>query len=250
MTEATTKYIVEVEQGLKIQYVLLSWAIKKFLDNNWKLHNAQAIADSFFKYGFRDPIAYDSKLNGGNGGIVEGNGRLENLARCFNDNPQRIPKNVYPVQGVNGDDWAIPMLFGGDAATEKEARQYAIDHNITTFLGGNLSAFDILERGGFDPGIYDELREYAEDGDPIAALSPDDWDTVEIAIANQDNGLLGEGLEDDFEEPEYQAPDKDKYVIAIACDRETYEDWQSLKESIGIKNDLAALQSMMGQMQG
>jgi hypothetical protein len=62
---------------LQIHYVSLGSLADKFLEGNSKLHSMNDLSDSIARYDFQDPMKFDSSLNGGSGGIVAGNGRLE-----------------------------------------------------------------------------------------------------------------------------------------------------------------------------
>ena len=64
---------------IELHYVLLTELADTFLQGNAKKHDIPKISGSIRRYGFRDPLAIDTALNDGKGGISEGNGRLEGL---------------------------------------------------------------------------------------------------------------------------------------------------------------------------
>ena len=125
---------------LEIRYTPLRELATRFLDRNGKRHDIETIAASIQRYGFRDPLALDFALNGGRGGIAEGNGRLEALL-LMRDRGDAVPSLVHPHE----DDWAVPVVVGGDSSSESEGMAYAIDHNLTTALGSGLSFLDLTK---------------------------------------------------------------------------------------------------------
>jgi hypothetical protein len=122
---------------LQIHYVLLSSLADKFLDRNSKKHDLDTLAESVNRYSFRDPIAFDSALNGGTGGIVEGNGRLSYLLQ-IKEQGQPAPRGIK----AKGDDWFVPVVFGVDAEDENDAIAYSISHNLSALWGSDLIFLD------------------------------------------------------------------------------------------------------------
>ena len=101
---------------LKIEYLLLSELVDKFLQTNPKLHDIGAISTSIRRYGFRDPLAIDATLNGGEGGIAEGNGRLEALLWMYNEGekpPAYISKFSALGQGLISKLAVVLTAVGG-----------------------------------------------------------------------------------------------------------------------------------------
>ncbi|MBW4514556.1 MAG: hypothetical protein KME11_04965 [Timaviella obliquedivisa GSE-PSE-MK23-08B] len=130
------KNLVFREQ-LEIRYVLVDDLI--LLDQNPKLHDIGKLVDSIVENGFLDPPKWDTKLNGGAGGIIEGNGRSEAL-KWMQEQGREIPRGI----AVNEQNlWAAPVIFGCDARSEIAAKRYAIDHNNLVMAGGNFSALDM-----------------------------------------------------------------------------------------------------------
>jgi len=160
---------------LQIHYIPLTQLSDRFLERNGKRHDIDAIARSILRYGFRDPLAIDASLNAGLGGIAEGNGRLEALLQ-LKSNQQSPPKFI----ASTGDDWAVPVIVGGDSASESEGMAYAIDHNLSSLLGSGLTAIDMTS-------LYDQdiLLEVVGglDVKPLT-LSEDDW--LDLSDTGQD----------------------------------------------------------------
>jgi len=113
-------------------------------DKNPKLHDIGAISQSIKRYGFKDPPKFEPSLNGGVGGIVEGNGRIEALY-MMKRMGEKPPSGIILEAG----EWYIPVLFGVDAKKETEAEAYGIDHNNITMMGGTYTPLDMA-------GIWDE----------------------------------------------------------------------------------------------
>jgi hypothetical protein len=155
------------DDRLTLRYVPLSQARR--WDENPKRHDIDALVRSIESHGFGDPPKYDSTL----GALVYGNGRTEALER-MRQAGKEPPRGI----GVTEDgDWAVPLIFGVDAASRAAAVAFAIDHNNLTLLGGNLGLEDLL-------GIWDEeglqrvLREVPDAGALLASLDPGDVDAL------------------------------------------------------------------------
>jgi hypothetical protein len=67
-----------MSEELTIKYIPLSQAIP--WDRNPKRHDIGGIVTSIKKHGFKDAPKFEPTLNGGQGGIVEGNGRITALS--------------------------------------------------------------------------------------------------------------------------------------------------------------------------
>lgn len=139
-----------MDGGLTLRYIPLSHAVTLAWGDNPKLHDTQAIVESIERHGFKDPPKFEPALNGGGGGIVEGNGRIQALAymkRQKNDPPEGI--------GVDEEDWYIPVLFGVDASSSSAAEAYGVDHNNLVLSGGDFTAKDVARL--WNPGYLDVL---------------------------------------------------------------------------------------------
>ena len=123
---------------LTLRYTPLDELSEAFLQGNPKRHDLGQLWDSMQRYGFRDPMAFDAQLNGGKGGIVEGNGRLETLVSAYNNDQT-------PPRGIKLDEdgrWFVPVLYGVDGRSESEAIAYSFDHNTMVLSGGEFTALD------------------------------------------------------------------------------------------------------------
>jgi len=230
---------------IELKLTPLSWAAERFLVGNVKKHDIGSIYQSIQRYGFRDPLGHDSNLNGGKGGIIEGNGRLECLVAMYQEDPENPPKGVVLQDG----EWLVPIIYGCDASSESEAIAYSLDHNLTMLKGGDRSPYDILSKD-FDPEVFDLLKGQFEDGVPTSAFDGDDLDEALAVLDQVDNQMLEF---DDFEEdddPDEIQSDPNKYPLALALDKEDWEDWNSFKESVGLQNDLRAFQRLLATADG
>ena len=116
--------------AIVIHYVSLDDLEDTFLDGNSKKHDTDKIIESIRRYGFRDPIAFDASLNDGNGGIVEGNGRLESLIEMKSQN-MNLPRGLK-------EGWLVPVLFGVNASSEAEAVAFSVEHNWSVMWGSEI----------------------------------------------------------------------------------------------------------------
>lgn len=154
------------DEKLTIRYIPLDQAA--LWDGNYKRHDVQTIWQSIKRYGFKDSPKFEPQLNGGKGGIVEGNGRIKVL-RMMQREGEDPPRGIAVQDGA----WFVPITFGVDAGSEGEAEAYGNDHNIITVTGGDFDAFDISRM--FDDGWIQEIAELPElpvsiDGDMVDAL--------------------------------------------------------------------------------
>jgi len=169
---------------LVLRYVLLDDLL--YLAGNPKLHDDPAIESSIVENGFRDPAAWDSSLNEGKGGLVEGNGRTGVLKR-MQDAKRATPRGIgiYLATG----QWAMPIIFGCDARSEEAALRYAIDHNNLT-LGAGFSATETVKL--WDEKGYLELLERLEESDNLPlTVSNDDLESILRQAASTADGGAG-----------------------------------------------------------
>lgn len=155
-------------EKLELRYVPLDQAV--IWERNSKKHDLPALAKSIQKYGFLDPMKFDTKLNNGKGGIVEGNGRAAALHEMFTQNTA-LPRGILQ----NGNGWLVPVLFGVDAKSQKMAQAYAIDHNNLTMRGGDFGILEIARM--WDDKEYAKLLEDLQ----ASAELPVSIDDAEIA---------------------------------------------------------------------
>lgn len=149
------------DDKLTIEYIPLDTAA--MWDDNLKRHDIPKLIQSFKRHGFKDPPKFEPQLNGGQGGIVEGNGRFIALdaMRTQGDDP---PRGIYSVD----ENWLVPVLFGVDADSEKAAEACGVDHNQLTMAGGDFDTLDYLNM--WEPGFAEQV------------LALDDADVAPIAF--------------------------------------------------------------------
>lgn len=182
--------MIEPEARLTTVYMPLSAALELEWEDNPKLHDLQAIADSIERYGFQDPPRLVTALNGGHGGLVEGNGRLLALHQLCADGSQP-PTNIQIVAETG--EWAVPVLVGNDISSLALARAYAIDHNHLTLTGGRLTIPDLARI--WDAQLYGSLLEEIREAGSAEATPV----TLEI---DEIVRLLSRGAAGDAEEPQ------------------------------------------------
>ena len=142
---------------LSLKYIPIAQA--ELFDNNAKLHNIDQIIQSIARYGFKIACKWEGKLNDGRGGIVAGNGRVEAL-REMKRRGDDLPIGI--AQDETGE-WCVPVLFGVEASSEAIARDYALDDNNLTLLGGDFAVADLMKL--YDPELLmSELEELAQSG--------------------------------------------------------------------------------------
>lgn len=120
---------------LRLEYIPLEVVAGWRWERNPKAHDLAAVAASIRRYGMKDPLKFEPLLNGGRGGVVEGNGRLQALLSMFASG-QVVPR------GVGYDDeggWYVGVLFGADAVSQAQAEAYGIAHNQITVAGGDYT---------------------------------------------------------------------------------------------------------------
>ncbi|MEG5173306.1 DNA methyltransferase [Microcoleus sp. B3-D7] len=177
---------------LDLRYIRISQA--ELFDNNAKLHNLDQIIESITRYGFKSACKWEGTLNGGRGGIVAGNGRVEAL-RVMEQRGDDLPIGI--AQDTETGEWCVPVLFGVEAGSEVIARAYALDDNNLTLLGGNFAVADLLK-------LYDQELLLSE----LEELSKLDQVPVSIGEANLEDLLNQLALGGNSEpEPEYGEDD-------------------------------------------
>ena len=155
------------EEKLELRYVPLDQA--KRWDDNPKLHDIGGLIRSIELHGFGDPPKYDAQLDG----LVYGNGRTEALERMRQDGKEP-PRGVAALED---GEWAIPIIFGVDAASRAAAVAFAIDHNNLALLGGNLGFTDLLAIWD-EEGLQQVLGDFPDAGQYLASLDASDVDAL------------------------------------------------------------------------
>lgn len=218
---------------LRLEYVALETVTA--WEKNPKKHDIGAIWESIQKHGLKDPPKFEPKLNGGKGGIVEGNGRSHVLRemRAAGENP---PRGV--VEAPGGSDWLIPVLFGVDAKSERAAEAYGVDHNNLVLSGGDFSGFDISKL--WDANAYAELLADLANGQELpVSVDGEDVDDLIARLAGDESvpgSAAGGGNYDSFEqEQKIVKPgknDKPDFGVLVLCDGEgeQQETFQELRD--------------------
>jgi hypothetical protein len=159
-----------MSETLELRYVPLE-TLRRW-DRNAKRHDLGALAASIARHGFRDPPAYDAALNGGEGGVVEGNGRGDALSAMLAEG-RPVPRGIV----AEGDTWLVPVLFGVDAESQAAAESYAVSHNNLTLSGGDFTALDMASL--WEPAGYAALLEdLAQQGEIPVGLDGEDVDAL------------------------------------------------------------------------
>ncbi len=170
---------------LTLQYVDL--ATVSAWERNPKRHDLKGVAASIRKYGFKDPLKYEPFLNGGRGGIVEGNGRLEVL-RAMQEANERVPRGIgYDVDGK----WYAPVLFGVDAQSQSAAEAYGVDHNNITVEGGDFSWSERLQL--WEKPYVDLVISLATHDELPVSVDGDDVDRLAASPAKGESDVRGGG---------------------------------------------------------
>jgi hypothetical protein len=183
---------MDMMQGdvLRLEYVPISQAV--LFDANPKLHDIGALAESIRRHGYKDPVKFEPSLNGGSGGIVEGNGRITALT-MMRDQGQEPPRGIALTED---GEWAVPVLFGVDAASEATAQAYAVDHNLLVMAGGrDFTAHDYAR-------LWDEerylvlLQDLARADELPVGVDGDDLDAL-LSVAPDNSSGHNENVADE-----------------------------------------------------
>lgn len=163
--------IAMVDEHLQVRYVPIDTL--QLWDRNPKKHEPEQLATSIRRYGFKDPPKFEPSLNGGRGGIVEGNGRIAVL-RSMEEAGEEPPRGI----AVDSDgQWLVPVLFGLDARSQAEAESYGVDHNALTLGGSGLGVEDLIQ-------LFDEealqrvLGDIPDASELLVSLSTEDLDAL------------------------------------------------------------------------
>jgi hypothetical protein len=206
--ESLTELATKAGDELQIHYIELSSLADKFIENNSKLHSMSDLQESVDRYSFRDPIAFDMTLNGGEGGIIEGNGRLEYLLYAKGAK-QPAPRGIRDV----GGKWYVPVVFGVNAESEGDAIAYSISHNLSAMWGSNLSFLD-QSRLFSEDLLKVQLTGLAEnDGVFPVGLDGSDF-SLWMGLNSELEGL---SIEDEGNMNDVDQEDKKKFGVLIPC---------------------------------
>jgi DNA modification methylase len=189
---------------LRIEYIPLDQARR--WDRNPKKHDAGAIAASIERHGFKDPPKFEPLLNGGEGGIVEGNGRIEVL-EAMRAQGRKAPRGVL----AQDDQWLIPLLFGVDAASQAAAESYGVDHNNLVLSGGDYTAVDMMRL--WEPGAYTDILQGLEElGELPISVDADDLATL-LSLDEIEPGAGGDEFDTTPQDGPTRAQAGDLWVI-------------------------------------
>lgn len=196
---------------LQIHYVSLDSLKEKFLEGNSKKHDFETLSESINRYSFRDPIAFDSTLNDGSGGIVEGNGRLEWLTQARGKG-EDAPRGIR----TDNDQWFVPVVFGVNSESEGDAVAYSVSHNLSALWGSGLTFLEQSQL--FDEDLLKNQLEGLTDLDMVpVGISEDDLST----FLGLEGGDAGDDADDNYEEDEmYQ----NKYGVLVECNDATHQE--------------------------
>ncbi len=203
---------------LRLEYVPLERAVG--WERNPKRHDVGAIWQSIQKHGFRDPPSFDTKLNAGAGGIVEGNGRSHVLKEM------RLAGELAPrgiVVNAQGE-WLMPVLFGVDAPSERAAEAYGVDHNNLVLSGGDFGPLDFGRL--WDEKAYVEiLADLANHDELPVSVDGEDVDALIAHLAHEEKsgGGVGSGSGGDSsqsQQAEGQGEKSYRFGVFVLCENE------------------------------
>ena len=218
------------DDTLRLEYVPLETVV--LWDRNPKRHDVGGIIQSIERYGFKDPPKFEPVLNGGKGGLVEGNGRaicLQMMKSDYEKEGKDPPRGI----ALSDDTWAVPVLFGVDAESEHVAEAYAIDHNNLTMAGGDFDGFDMARMWGGDyVGLLTGIGKL-----PVSV----DGDTLDSLVNLYNIPTLDE-LEEQFGEPD---PMDGWPHIRVLVSPDTLERWNAVLKRFDGENDDERVQNLL-----
>jgi hypothetical protein len=221
---------------LELRYTTLSSL--KFLDGNSKLHDIGELVSLFESHGFREPLIWDKQADA----IVSGNGRYEALLQLQKSGVEP-PKNIQVIDG----EWAVPVIYGGDAKTLEAAIAYSIDANLSVLGGGSFPVADRMKL--FDTeALLEQLQHLAEMEVPPITFDGDDLDEMMRVMA----GGLDEPDWDEHDATGTMGGDHrvgEKFVGFVLSD-EQHSDWERGKEQMGVKDDKVFALKLLREFNG
>lgn len=138
-----------------------------FAENNPKLHDLGALAQSLARYGFVEiPV-----VNERTGRLVAGQGRIEAL-RALHAEGKPIPPGVVE----RGGRWFVDVRIHA-FASDAEAQAYLLDSNSLVLSGGDFTAVDIAKLWNED-AYKVVLRDLAENSSLPVSVDGDDLDML------------------------------------------------------------------------
>lgn len=234
---------------LEIKYFLLSELLDKFLEGNSKLHDIGGIVTSIERYGFRDPLSLDDALNDGNGGVSEGNGRLEALSWMYQDNPEKPPAYI---KLTDSGEWAIPCVIGGNSKNEDEGIAYSLDHNSITLAGGTFTSLDISRL--YNPAEYTATLEKLAKRKALPVTV--DGSDLDLLVEMAKRGANAPPKSGDDDQPEEEGSSfsntgyKGKFPVTLVLDEETHERWVEWKKRCDRERNESAFVMLLDEVGG
>lgn len=218
-------------EALQVLYAPLPLAIQ--WERNAKLHDFALIQQSIYQHGFKDPPKWEPLLNGGKGGIVEGNGRCEVLGISQDegkDPPRGILTNDVAItaggQMWEPGTWFVPILFGVDADSQQAAEAYGVDHNNLVMAGGDFAPTDIAML--YDLDKYQALLDGLDEIEPVSV----DIDTINAEIQAM-RGFMMPDPEDVLDERGGEPQEKTFWPkLTVTVHPETLIRYESLMDSM------------------
>lgn len=199
-------------------------------EGNPKLHDLQALAESFRDYGFSDPPKWDKTLNDGKGGLVFGNGRVECLARMEESDNWERPRGI----GIHRETgrWLMPIKIGLDLESQQQALKFLVDHNNLTLSGGTLTALDASRM--YESGKYLELLgmtggSLTVDGDDIELIQSFHDEPLDLSDASD---------EGDDEAVEEDGPDSDRVRYSLEYDEDTAQEFEEMLAALAAEFEI------------
>lgn len=221
----------------QIRFVPLS--VLKKLDGilwskNAKKHDIKGICNSIERYGFIDPPKWDVNLNGGNGGIVYGNGRTQTIVSVLLEaqkNKMDPPRGI--ATAIDTGEWCVPVKFGVDADSEASAMAAAVDHNNLTLSGSDLDFHELSKI--WDDSYLEILTDLADEGLLPVTVTEDD---LAALLTGMDDNDFADGVDED-------PPDKEATLgsvklvfgeISLTVSSSEYKDFLSnLRNAYGLE---------------
>jgi hypothetical protein len=206
-------------EAVQVKFIPLSY-IQKVSEVLWKRnakkHDIRGILDSIERYGFIDPPKWDSNLNGGNGGLIYGNGRTEAIVSAL---LEAKSKGLEPPRGIpiakESGEWCIPVKFGVDAESEHLAMAAAIDHNNLTMAGGDFELADFTKMWD-EAGYLGVLSELA-DGE-LLPLTVDEETLGDLLLGDENTDSSEEDEQPKGEDQSNEL--KESFCVLVTCDDE------------------------------
>lgn len=186
---------------LTLKYIPLKQAV--LWDRNPKKHELEKIKASIRRYGFKDPPAFSTQLNDGQGAFTEGNGRTL-AVRQMHEAHEELPRGL---RSDESGEWYIPVLFGVDATSVAMAEAYSFDHNALTAAG--LSPEEQMKM--WEPEALSMLRDLANSDEKPEAFSPDE---LSMLLGIEDE--LDDDEEEEQEEDSDTTPQEDLMAELVA----------------------------------